>query len=122
MRKNCVKDDSMFIRTIDIAHPPMSSDDAEQLLDDEIRNVRSSKEWRVLKVIHGSGNQARPAVLKEVVRNWAYRNRTKLLAMIAGEEYDMFDAKTVEMRKACGQIPDQDLGTSNSGITVIWIK
>jgi hypothetical protein len=112
----------MFIDTIDIAHPPMRSDDAEQFLEDKTRTIRSSKEWRVLKIIHGYGSQERPAVLKEVVRNWAYRNRSKFLAVIPGEEYDMFDAKTIEMRKACGQIPDRDLGTSNSGITLIWIK
>jgi hypothetical protein len=112
----------MFIDTIDIAHPPMRSDDAEEFLDEETRTVRSSKECRVLKVIHGYGSQERPAVLKEVVRNWAYRNRAKFLAVIPGEEYDMFDAKTIEMRKTCGQIPDPDLGTNNLGITLIWIK
>ena len=112
----------MVVRTIDIAHPPLKSDDAEQLLENELRNVRLSKERCVLKVIHGYGSHERPGVLKEVVRNWTYRNRAKLLAVIPGEEYHMFDAKTIEMRKVCGQMFDSDLGASNPGITMIWIK
>jgi hypothetical protein len=113
---------SMAVRTIDIAHPPLTSEAAEELLNDELRTVHLSKEWRVLKVIHGYGSHERPGVLKEVVRNWAYRNRLHLLAVISGEEYTMFDAKTIEMRKMCGQMPDPDLGTGNPGITVIWIQ
>jgi hypothetical protein len=112
----------MNIRTIDIAHPPLKSDDAEQLLESELQNARLSKERCVLKVIHGYGSYERPGVLKEIVRNWAYRNRTKLSAVIPGEEYAMFDAKTIEMRKVCGQISDPDLGTGNPGITLIWIQ
>ena len=112
----------MDVRTIDIAHPPLKSDDAEQMLENELRSAHLSKERCVLKVIHGYGSQERPGVLKEVVRNWTYRNRAKLLAVIPGEEYHIFDAKTIEMRKACGQISDPDLGASNPGITLIWMK
>jgi hypothetical protein len=112
----------MVVRTIDIAHPPMKVDDVEQMLENELRGARLSKERRMLKVIHGYGSDERPGVLKEVVRNWTYRNRAKLLAVIPGEEYHMFDAKTIEMRKACGQMFDLDFGASNPGITLIWIK
>jgi hypothetical protein len=112
----------MNIHTIDIAHPPLKSDDAELLLESELQCACLSKEQCVLKVIHGYGSYERPGVLKEIVRNWAYRNRTKLSAVIPGEEYAMFDAKTIEMRKVCGQISDPDLGTGNPGITLIWIQ
>jgi hypothetical protein len=112
----------MVIRTIDIAHPPLKSDDAEQIMENELRSAHLLKERCVLKVIHGYGSQKRPGVLKEVVCNWTYRNRAKLLAVIPGEEYHIFDAKTIEMRKECGQISDPDLGASNPGITLIWIK
>jgi hypothetical protein len=112
----------MVVRTIDIAHPPLKSDDAEQMLENELRDARLSKEQHVLKVIHGYGSQERPGVLKEVVRNWTYRNRAKLLAVIPGEEYHMFNVKTIEMRKVCGQMVDPDFGANNPGITLIWIK
>ena len=112
----------MYLRTIDIAHPPLTSKTAEEVLDDELMQFRSTKKWRVLKVIHGHGTNERPAVLKQVVHNWAHRNRAHLLAVIPGEEYNILDARTQEMRKQCGQVIDSDLGKSNPGITLIWIK
>ena len=112
----------MYILTIDIAHPPLTSENAERVLDDELTQIRSAQQWRVIKVIHGYGTNERPAVLKQVVQNWAHRNRTRLLAVIPGEDYDILNAKTQEMRKQCGQMPDADLGKSNLGITLLWIK
>ena len=110
------------VHTIDIAHPPLSSGAAEKVLDDELLHIRFTKEYRVLKVIHGHGTIEHPAVLKQVVYNWAHRNRARLRAVIPGEEYDILDAQTQEMRKQCGQVEDPDLGKSNPGITLIWIK
>ena len=112
----------MYVHTIDIAHPPLSSESAEELLDDEVTQVRFTQKWRVLKVIHGRGTKDRPAVLKQVVHNWAHRNRKRLLAVIPGEDYSILDANTQEMRRQCGQVPDTDLGALNSGVTLIWIK
>jgi hypothetical protein len=112
----------MYVHTIDIAHPPLASGIAEKMLDDELIQIRSMNKWRVLKVVHGQGTNEHPAVLKQVVRNWAHRNRARLRAVIPGEEYDILDAKTQEMRKQCGQVEDSDLGVSNPGITLIWIK
>jgi hypothetical protein len=112
----------MYFHTIDIAHPPLTSENAEMVLDDEVSQVRSAQKWRVLKVIHGHGTIDRPAVLKQVVQNWAHRNRMRLLAVIPGEDYNILDAKTQEMRKQCGQAVDPDLGKENPGITLIWIK
>jgi hypothetical protein len=112
----------MYIHTIDIAHPALTSENAERVLDDELKLVRSAQQWRVMKVIHGYGTNERPAVLKQVVQNWAHRNRTRLLAVIPGEDYDILDAKTQELRKQCGQDPDADLGKLNPGITLLWIK
>jgi hypothetical protein len=112
----------MYIHSIDIAHPPLTSEIAEEVLDDEIIQIRFTQEWRVLKVIHGHGTDERPAALKQVVFNWAYRNRMHLLAVIPGENYNILDAKTQEMRKQCGVVADEDLGASNPGMTLIWIK
>jgi hypothetical protein len=112
----------MYVHTIDIAHPPLTSSAAEEVLDNEVRQARFTKQWRVLKVIHGYGSSGQPGVLKEVVRTWSYRNHAHVMAVIPGEEYNIFNAKTVEMRKVCGQIPDPDLGASNPGVTMIWVK
>jgi hypothetical protein len=111
----------LYIKTIDIAHPPLSSNEAEELLDEEFLAVRNSKDLRALKIVHGYGSEAGRSILKVVVRNWTYRNRKYLVDTIPGEEYSIMNAKTMEMRKKCGQVPDPDLEASNPGITIVWI-
>ncbi len=112
----------MYITTVDIAHPPVSSDAAENILDEEVRSVRKSKDLRVIKIIHGYGSSKGRSVLKDMVKNWTYINRKYLKAVIPGEDYSIMDAKTMEMRKICGQVSDPDLDKGNQGITIIWIK
>jgi hypothetical protein len=112
----------MYIHTIDIAHPSLVPDLAEKVLCEETALVRSAQQWRVLKVIHGHGSSERPSILKQVVHNWAYVNQIRLLAVIPGENYNILDTKTQEMRKQCGQVEDHDLHASNSGITLLWVK
>jgi hypothetical protein len=112
----------MYFHTIDIAHPPLSSDRVEEVLDDEITQIRFTQKWRVLKVIHGHNDHDRISILKRAVHNWAYRNRTHLRGVIPGEEYHMYDPATQELRKICGQVQDPDFGATNTGMTLIWIK
>jgi hypothetical protein len=112
----------MYFHTIDIAHPPLASTTAEDVLDDESSQIRFTQKWRVLKVIHGHGTNERVSLLKEVVHNWAHRNRVHIRAVIPGEEYHLTNPVTQEMRKICGQVHDPDLGASNPGVTLIWIK
>ncbi|MCX7984682.1 MAG: Smr/MutS family endonuclease [Bacteroidetes bacterium] len=111
-----------YIYTIDIAHPPLVSHVAEQVLFEAVQMVRNSTYLRVIKVIHGIGSPDKPAVLKSVVQNWAYRNRHRIKACIAGEEYSLFNPIVQKMRAQCGQIHDIDLGMANAGITVLWIR
>jgi hypothetical protein len=112
----------MYVHTLDIAHPPLRAETAEKVLVDEIHRIRQIQPLRVLKVIHGSGGSKRPGVLKEIVRNWAYRNRKHLRAVIPGEEYHMYNPVVQDMRKTCGQTSDPDLGTGNQGMTLIWVR
>jgi len=111
-----------YIYTIDVAHPPLPAQRAEQLLDDALQMIRMSPTYRVLKVIHGKGTIEKPGILKSVVQNWAYRNRQRFKAWIPGEQYSLFDPTTQELRSVCGQVNDRDLGASNTGITVFWVK
>ncbi len=111
-----------YIYTIDIAHPPLHADAAEQLLNDTLMMIRNSSTYRVLKIIHGKGTTEKPAVLKTIVHNWAYRNKHRLKAFIPGEQYSLFDSLTQQMRINCGQIHDSDLGSCNAGISILWIR
>jgi len=107
------------MRILDIAHPPMRGEEAEGLLDQLLREGRNTPNGLVVKVIHGHGG---PAILRQVVQNWAYRNRTRLVAIIPGERYAITDPDTRALRAEFGQEPDDDLGRGNPGFTVLWFS
>jgi hypothetical protein len=103
--------------TIDVGHPPRKPAHVERELYNAIEKIRNSSTMRILKVIHGNGKATRTTV-----RNWAYRNSKLLRLTISGESYDLFNKKTQEMRSECGQYNDPDIGSGNSGITIIWVR
>lgn len=88
---------------------------------DAWHHVRGNATLRVLKVIHGYGSSGAPGSLREVARNWAWSHRRHFRAVIDGEQYSSFDARTQELRSAVGQYGDPDLGSANPGILIIWI-
>ena len=110
------------LHTLDIAHPPLHGGVAERELDDALRMVRGSGNLRGLKIIHGYGKSGSGGVLKDVVLNWAYRNKRWIKSVIPGEQYSVHDRQTLEMRMHAGQISDPDLEAGNPGITIIWVK
>ncbi len=107
---------------IDVAHPPRHPDLVEQELLDAWQKIRNSPGLCVLKIIHGHGSKGKGGSTKDTVRNWAFRQRGKFVAVIPGEEYSLFDDDTARMRKEVGPFVDPDLDAPNPGITVIWIK
>ncbi|MCU0412745.1 MAG: Smr/MutS family protein [Bacteroidetes bacterium] len=107
------------MRILDIAHPPMRGEEAEEVLNELLQEARNSSPGFVVKVIHGHGG---PAILRQVVQNWAYRNRTRLVAIIPGERYAITDPDTRALRAEFGQEPDDDLGRGNPGFTVLWFS
>lgn len=111
-----------YLLVIDVGHPPRLPKQVENELEAAFAKVRSSSTLRALKVIHGYGSHGRGGSTKETVRNWAFQFRQRFRAVINGEDYDIFDDDTQEMRGECGQIADTDLGTGNAGITLIWVK
>jgi hypothetical protein len=111
-----------YIHTLDIAHPPVTSDDAEIILQTEIRKIKNSNSLRVLKIIHGYGSKGRGGTLKDVVRNWLYVNRNLFRAMIDGERANIFNNDIQEILRVCGQNADTDLRNANRGLTIVWVK
>jgi hypothetical protein len=108
--------------TIDVAHPPRHPDRVEEELLDAWQRVRNSSDLCVLKIIHGHGSRGKGGSTKDVVRNWAFRQKGKFLATIPGEEYALLQEVTARLRQEVGSFPDPDLGSANPGITIIWVK
>ena len=108
--------------TIDVAHPPRHPDVVEQQLTDAWSKIRNSSTLRVLKIVHGHGSTGKGGSTKDDVRNWAFRSRARLKAIIHGENYSVFDSDTQEMRDEVGTFSDPDLENANPGITILWIK
>lgn len=121
-----------YMLTLDVGHPPRPPQQVESALDTALSKVRSSSQLRVIKVIHGYGSHGPDLQLKSLkesrghtkvtVRNWAFQFRRHFRSVINGEDYDIFDDDTQEMREECGQLDDNDLGIGNAGITLIWVK
>ncbi len=107
---------------LDVAHPPRHPDVVEREVQEAVSEVRNSSSRRVLKIIHGHGSTGKGGSSKDIVRNWAFRNRTRFKAIIDGENFDLFDPETQRMRSEVGQFADVDLGSANRGITIIWVK
>jgi len=108
--------------TLDIAHPPMRSEDAELLLDQSLRQMSTGSTVRALKIVHGYGSKGTSSILKSVVTDWTHKRRSTVRAIISGPEYSVYNSTTQSMRKECGQIADADLESANPGITILWIK
>jgi hypothetical protein len=114
--------DTNYFFVIDVGHPPRPPQQVEDELAAALAKVRNSSTLRVIKVIHGYGSHGRGGSTQEMVRNWAFQFRRRLRAVINGEDYNIFDGDTQELRQECGQIDDADLGLGNPGITLLWVK
>lgn len=110
------------VLSIDVAHPPLHPDLVEQRLLEAFATVRNSPALRVIKVVHGYGSSGRGGSTAGVVRNWAFRMRKRLLAVIPGEEFSRFDAATQRMRAQTGPFQDSDLDAANRGVTYLWVR
>jgi hypothetical protein len=108
--------------TIDVAHPPRHPDAVESALLDAWESVRNSPTLRVVKIIHGYGSGGKGGATRELVRNWAFRQRGRFRGIINGEDYSLLDPSTQDIRREIGQFPDSDLTMPNPGVTIIWVK
>lgn len=110
------------ILVLDVAHPPRPPGEVEDELLHAWSEVRNSSSFRILKIIHGYGKSGKGGATKEVVRNWAFHNRSRLRCVIDGEDYSLYNAATQELRKHIGDYVDADVGAINPGITIVWVK
>lgn len=106
------------LKIIDIGHQGYNLDKAIAELEFAINDCLITKNYRAIKVIHGHGTGA----LKKEVRNWCEYNEGRFRSIIYGENYDLFDKDSAEMRADCGSPLDHDLGNHNSAVTYIWLR
>lgn len=107
--------------TVNIAHPPLSGADAEQLLDESLRSIRGSSTHRILRIIHGYGSSGRGGTLRDTARNWCFSRRSKFRAALPGEDVTPFNSRAQEIAAACGISVTSDLGPANDGMTIVWV-
>ena len=87
----------------------------------EIRHARSVG-CPVLKVIHGYGSTGTGGKIRTAVRRrlWEMQATKQVKAVIAGEDFSIFDENTRLAFQLCGELRrDSDLERRNQGITLI---
>jgi hypothetical protein len=107
---------SKRFKIIDIGHKGFSLDRALTELELEVSDSLYKDKVRAIKVIHGHGT----GTLQKSVREWCQNQEGRFQAVINGEDYDLFDQDSANMRADCGSPYDFDLGKKNSAITYIW--
>jgi hypothetical protein len=105
-----------LLKIIDIGHRQFSAEQALTELEAEVSKAMFSGNFAALKIIHGHGS----GVLRNAVRTWCQDQYGRFQAVIPGEDYDLFHEETINMRRACGQPDDPDLGRKNKAVTYIW--
>jgi hypothetical protein len=108
--------------TIDVAHPPRHPDVVEAELQELWHRARNRSEIRVLKIVHGHGSSGRGGTTRDVVRNWLFRRRTEVRAVIEGEHFSVSNPVAVDLLREVGPMTDEHLGHENRGITLVWIR
>ncbi len=88
------------------------------VLETEVSGLIFQGDAKAIKIIHGHGTGA----LKNAVREWCKDQQGRFKAIVFGENYDMFDKESMDMRSDCELPDDKDFGRRNSAITYIWLR
>tara|TARA_Y100000816_G_scaffold281067_1_gene255191 strand:- start:506 stop:841 length:336 start_codon:yes stop_codon:yes gene_type:complete len=105
------------IKTLDIGHNNLNIDSAISLLEVTISQLSYEGEVRAVKVITGCGT----GKLRKAVRTWVDEQEGRFRGVVYGENYDVFNTLSSDMRAECAIRNDNDFGRKNSGVTYIWL-
>src|SRR5208283_2771209 len=112
------------IRTFNVEAGLPTLDDARRLVIAEIKQAKREGA-AVLKVIHGYGSSGKGGVLCVGLRkSFGLRKKEGIIKdFIAGEDFSIFNETTLDLLEAVPKLRgDPDLGATNEGVTVIWLK
>ena len=112
------------IRTFNVEAGLPYLDEARRLVIAEVK-VAKRDGVRVLKVIHGYGSSGKGGALCVGLRkSFGLRKKEGVIKdFIAGEEFSIFNPKVLALLEAVPELRgDPDLGATNEGVTILWLK
>ena len=99
-------------------------DEGRRRVKEEIRQAKRAG-TRVLKVIHGYGSSGKGGALCVGLRkSFGLRKKEGVIKdFIAGEDFSIFNDTVLTMLEAVPEVRgDPDLGATNEGVTILWLK
>ena len=99
-------------------------EEARRLVIGEIKRAKHDG-VKVLKVIHGYGSSGKGGALCVGLRkSFGLRKKEGVIkGFIAGEDFTIFNDTVLALLEAVPELRgDPDLGATNEGITVLWLK
>lgn len=113
-----------MVRTFNVEAGMPTLEEARRLVIEEIR--RAKREGiRVLKVIHGYGSSGKGGKLNFGLRkSFGLRKKEGVIRdFIAGEDFTIFNPTVLALLEAVSELRgDPDLGATNEGVTILWLK
>lgn len=114
----------MVMKTYNVEAGFPSLDEARRLVIQEIRSAKREG-VSVLKIIHGYGSSGHGGKLNHGLRkSFALRKKEGVIRdWIAGEDFTIFNPAVLAWLETAPAIRgDPDLGATNEGVTLLWLK
>jgi hypothetical protein len=112
------------VRTFNVEAGLPTLDEARRQVIEEIK--RAKREGvRVLKVIHGYGSSGKGGALcVGLRRSFGLRKKEGVIRdFVAGEDFTIFNDTVLNLLEAVSELrSDPDLGATNEGVTILWLK
>src|SRR6266851_3917975 len=112
------------IRTFNVEAGLPTLDEARRLVIDEITQTKREG-VKVLKVIHGYGSSGTGGKLCVGLRkSFGLRRKEGIIKdFIPGEVFSIFNDTVLNLLEVVPELRgDPDLGATNEGVTILWVK
>src|SRR6266478_1196945 len=112
------------LKTFNVEANRPTLDEARRLVIEEIKKAKREG-VRILKIIHGYGSSGKGGTLCTGLRkSFGLRKKEGVIKdFIAGEEFSIFNDTVLALLEAVPELRgDPDLGATNEGVTILWVK